>query len=85
MTTTLEIGREELFNDCHSLVVRDEACGQYHYVGVVVLTDKTRYLGVPAETSADALMLIEILAWRISWTEEPGGLQSLRSQRNRHN
>ena len=26
-----------------------------------------------------------ILAWRISWTKEPGGLQSLRSQRNRHN
>ena len=22
-----------------------------------------------------------ILAWRIPWTEEPGGLQSLRSQR----
>ena len=26
-----------------------------------------------------------ILAWRISWTEEPGGLQSLGSQRIRHN
>ena len=25
-----------------------------------------------------------ILAWRISWTEEPGGLQSLGSQRIRH-
>ena len=25
-----------------------------------------------------------ILAWRISWTEEPGGLQSLRSQRVGH-
>ena len=24
-----------------------------------------------------------ILAWRIPWTEEPGGLQSLRSQRVR--
>ena len=24
------------------------------------------------------------LAWRISWTEEPGGLQSLRSQRVKH-
>jgi len=23
-----------------------------------------------------------ILAWRISWTEEPGGLQSMRSQRD---
>ena len=26
-----------------------------------------------------------ILAWRISWTQEPGGLQSIGSQRVRHN
>ena len=26
-----------------------------------------------------------ILAWRIPWTEEPGELQSLESQRVRHN
>ena len=25
-----------------------------------------------------------ILAWKISWTEEPGGLQSMRSQRDGH-
>ena len=25
-----------------------------------------------------------ILSWRIPWTEEPGGLQSLRSQRVEH-
>ena len=25
-----------------------------------------------------------ILAWRIPWTEEPGGLQSMGSQRVRH-
>ena len=25
-----------------------------------------------------------ILAWRIAWTEEPGGLQSMESQRVRH-
>ena len=25
-----------------------------------------------------------ILAWEISWTEEPGGLQSMGSQRVRH-
>ena len=25
-----------------------------------------------------------VLAWRISWTEEPGGLQSMGSQRTRH-
>ena len=26
-----------------------------------------------------------ILAWRIPWTEEPGGLQSIGSQRVEHN
>ena len=26
-----------------------------------------------------------ILAWEIPWTEEPGGLQSMESQRVRHN
>ena len=26
-----------------------------------------------------------ILAWKIPWTEEPGGLQFTRSQRVRHN
>ena len=26
-----------------------------------------------------------LLAWRIPWTEKPGGLQSMRSQRVRHN
>ena len=26
-----------------------------------------------------------ILAWRIPWTEEPGGLQSMRSQRDGYN
>ena len=26
-----------------------------------------------------------ILAWRILWTEEPGGLKSMRSQRVEHN
>ena len=25
-----------------------------------------------------------VLAWRIPWTEEPGGLQSMRSQRGEH-
>ena len=29
--------------------------------------------------------LSSILAWRIPWTEEPGGLRSVGSQRVRHN
>ena len=32
----------------------------------------------------EMVMHSSILAWRISWTEEPGGLQSKGSQRVRH-
>ena len=28
---------------------------------------------------------LSILAWKIPWTDEPGGLQSMGSQRVRHN
>ena len=28
---------------------------------------------------------LSILGWRIPWTEEPGGLQSMGLQRTRHN
>ena len=33
---------------------------------------------------AAAAAAASILAWRIPWTEEPGGLQSMGSQRVRH-
>ena len=36
----------------------------------------------PGEGSGNPLPL---LAWRIAWTEEPGGLQSMRLQRVGHN
>ena len=32
----------------------------------------------------DMATLSNILAWRIPWTEEPGGLQSIGSQRVAH-
>ena len=32
----------------------------------------------------EMVMHSSILAWRISWTEDPGGLQSKGSQRVRH-
>ena len=28
---------------------------------------------------------LNVLAWKIPWTDEPGGLQAMRSQRVRHN
>ena len=38
-----------------------------------------------SQTWTEELSLSSILAWEISWTEEPGGLQSTGSQRVRHN
>ena len=47
-------------------------------------------VGVPSLGQEDPLeegmaTLSSILAWRIPWTEEPGGLQSVGSQRIKHN
>ena len=46
---------------------------------------RIRFLGryLPLEESMATRS--SILAWRILWTEEPGGLQSIASQRVRHN
>ena len=40
-----------------------------------------RFLG---EGNSEIATHSSILVWRIPWTEEPGGLQSMRSQRVRH-
>ena len=38
-------------------------------------------LGQKAPLEEEMVTHSSILAWRIPWTEEPGGLQSMRSQR----
>ena len=47
---------------------------------------KTRVLSLGWEDPLEDGMAIHssILAWEIPWTEEPGGLQSMGSQRIRH-
>ena len=42
-------------------------------------------LGRKDPLEKEMAMHSSILAWRIPWTEEPGGLQSIGSQRVRHN
>ena len=51
---------------------------------------ETQEARVPSLSGEDALgeemaTLSGVLAWRIPWTEEPGGLQSVRSQRVGYN
>ena len=38
----------------------------------------------PGVRNGNPLLPENILAWKILWTEEPGGLQSIGSQRVRH-
>ena len=42
------------------------------------------YLGLEDPLEEGMATHSSILAWRILWTEEPGGLQSIESQRVRH-
>ena len=48
---------------------------------------ETRVQSLVWEDALEKEMAIHssILAWRISWTEEPNRLESMRSQRVRHN
>ena len=44
----------------------------------------TRSLGGEDHLEEEMATHSSILAWRIPWTEEPGGIQSMESQRVRH-
>ena len=44
---------------------------------------QVRSLGQEDPLKKEMSTLSSILAWRIPWTEEPGGLQSMGSQKNR--
>ena len=46
---------------------------------------KVRSLGWEGPLEEGMAAHSSITAWRIPWTEEPGGLQSMGSQRVRHN
>ena len=44
-----------------------------------------RFLGEEDPLEMGMTTHFSILAWKIPWTEEPGGLQSIGLQRSRHN
>ena len=48
------------------------------------IRDRVRSLGREDPLEEGMATHSSILAWRIPWTEEPGGLQSIESQRVRH-
>ena len=48
------------------------------------VTKRHRFLGQEEPLEKEMATCSCILAWEIPWTEEPGGLQSMGSQRIRH-
>ena len=46
---------------------------------------RVRFLGREDPLEKETATRSSIVAWRISWTEEPGGLQSMELQRAGHN
>ena len=49
-----------------------------------MLETQVQSLGQEVSLGKGMAMHSSILAWRTPWTEEPGGLQSMGSQRVRH-
>ena len=45
---------------------------------------QVQFLGWEDPLEMEMATYTSILAWRIPWTEEPGGLQTIGSQRVRH-
>ena len=54
-------------------------CSNYHTIALISHTS-VKEIALEKEMATHS----SILAWEISWTEEPGGLQSMRSQRVGH-
>ena len=52
---------------------------------LAVQETQVQYLGQEDPLEEEMSTHSSILAWKIPWTEEPDGLQSLGSQRVRHN
>ena len=91
------VGKESACNmgDCSS--IPREVIGyplQYSWTSLVAQTVKNppalwetwvQSLGWEVALEEGMATHSSILAWRIPWTEEPGGLQSLGSHRVRHN
>ena len=59
MASTLELGGEVLVHDGAGSLLRDETAWHHQHIGIIVLTDEMGNLRNPAETCADALMLVE--------------------------
>ena len=58
VTTTFELGGKEYFDEFDSFLRRDVVSRQSDDIGIVVLTSEASEWFVPAECSADALVVV---------------------------
>ena len=76
---------------CSDVITRNKCfpmgllCGSYGKESACNAGDQLRSLGQEDPLEKGTATHSSILAWRIPWTEEPSGLQSMGSQRVRHN
>ena len=86
-----ELTEQQRSNLCHHPTPPAKKKGDLHTVKSSVLTQKSCWATFPKffsqEDPLEKWMATHssILAWEISWTEEPGGLQSVGLQRVGHN
>ena len=63
-----------------------QECSNYHTIALISHTNKVMLKILQARFQPEKSMAphSSTLAWKIPWTEEPGGLQSMGSLRVRH-
>ena len=71
---------DKKFKRCLS-VSQGFACSSVSKESAVVQETWVRSLGLEVPLEMEMATHSSILAWKISWTEEPGGLQFMGSQR----
>ena len=73
------------FSDLHGFINWDSLVAQSVNNLPAVQETRVQSLGWEDPLEKEMATHSSILAWKISWTEEPGGLQSMGSQRVGHN
>ena len=81
---TYSIAQETIFSVFNNHHIRDSLVAQSVKNFPAVQEIRVQSLGWEDPLEKEMAIHSSILAWKISWTEEPGGLQSMGSQRVGH-
>ena len=70
----------QVITSCRSSVGKESACNAGDLGPIPGFNSSIRFLGWEDSLEKEMAIHSSILAWKIPWTEEPGGLQSMGSQ-----